>query len=692
MSRFLIVDDNTNNLYLLQKILEGHGHSVTTASQGVEALEKARSSPPDLIITDILMPEMDGFSLCKEWRNDPALKTIPFVFYTATYTDPKDEEFALSLGADRFLIKPQEPEIFLSIIQDVLAQYSTGVLKAASPQIEHEEEYYKQHNETLIRKLHQKIQRLEETTKSLQNEVYERKRIEEQLRKSEERYRLVVDHANDVIWSIDAEGCIRFINAAAKTMFGFEPAELIGNPITKIIHSRDLKTLKNEILSTLPEEKDSSGITIELVHQRSDQSECIGETKATPLYDSKGRLLEIIGITRDITEKKKLHEQLLHAQKMEAIGQLAGGVAHDFNNIIVVINGYSGIILRKIPSDDPIRSNLEEIIHAGNRAAALTRQLLAFSRRQVIQPQTVKVQDILQEMEKMLRRLIGEDIQFITEIRADSSWIFIDPGQFEQIIMNLVINARDAMPNGGQLSITIQNLEGDEIPAEHQPLLETGSHVMLAITDTGVGIDAMNLNHIFEPFFTTKECGKGTGLGLSTVYGIVKQNHGHIFVQSKLEAGTTFYVYFPRITEFSETLASNRPAQKTKGTETILVVEDNDPVRKLIVESLTDYGYTILSAKNGIEAIQIYREYSETIDLLLTDMVLPGKSGLLVVQEIRQINPKIKIIYMSGYTDNEIVWNGIHGENISFISKPFHQRTLALKLREVLDEEEKSIS
>lgn len=687
MSRFLIVDDSANNLYMLRKLLEGNGHEAVTAVNGTDALEKARTSPPDIVVSDILMPGMDGFGLCREWKKDDRLKHIPFVFYTATYTDAKDEEFALSLGADYFIIKPQEPEVFLEIIQSVFKRFSTESQEIAKPRITIEREYYKEYSETLIRKLQQKIKSLEQTAQSLEQEIADRKIIEEQLRSSEERYRLVVDNARDAIWRMNSGGIITFVSSSVKPLFGYEAEELIGQSILEIISHSDRGKMTQLIQQTSDGDITPKDIPVEMVHRRRDGSEFIGESKTTPIFDLTNRLQEIIGVTRDITEKKKMQEQLLQAQKMEAVGQLAGGVAHDFNNLLMVINGYADLIRVKIDPAHPIRADVDEIINAGNRASALTRQLLAFSRRQIIQPKTVNLNVILMDMDKMLRRLIGEDIEFITDIKSESNCIRIDPGQFEQIIMNLVVNARDAMPQGGLLSIEIDTRHIESAYEARISTVTPGAYVRMIVSDNGIGMDRYTLDRIFEPFFTTKEQGKGTGLGLSTVYGIVKQNQGHIFVRSETNRGTTFEILFP--------LVSNRPIQTTTKktvknidrTVTVLVVEDDDLVRQLIENGLATYGFDVLTAKDGRDAIRVCEEFDRSIDLLLSDVIIPGISGHQLIKEIRRIKPKIEPVYMSGYTDDKIAGHGTLDEGIPFIQKPFTQEELAIKLNEILGQQ-----
>ncbi|MEA3361488.1 MAG: cache domain-containing protein [Thermodesulfobacteriota bacterium] len=386
-------------------------------------------------------------------------------------------------------------------------------------------------------------------------------------------------------------------------------------------------------------------------------------------------------------EKEKLHAQLLQSQKMEAIGTLAGGVAHDFNNLLTIIIGSAELALMNIGEDNDIYKNITEIRNTGDRAASLTRQLLAFSRKQLIQPITLNLNETLTTLEKMLHRLIGEDIDLTTVFDPDLYKIEADPGQIEQVVMNLTVNARDAMPKGGKLTIETTNMGLDTgYFKDHGVESQPGPYVMLAITDTGKGMDRETQSRIFEPFFTTKERGRGTGLGLSTVYGIVKQNHGHIWVYSEPESGTTFKIYFPMSQKNTETIKKDQsPESSLKGAETILIVEDDETLCAMTKMILKGYGYNILTALNGEEGLKKISNHKGTIDLLLTDVVMPGMDGKKLAGIIQEKHPDIKIIYMSGYTDNAIANYGILEEGLNFIQKPFSRKDLARKVREALD-------
>jgi len=383
---------------------------------------------------------------------------------------------------------------------------------------------------------------------------------------------------------------------------------------------------------------------------------------------------------------RQSEQQLLQSQRLEAVGQLAGGIAHDFNNLLTVIGGYCGLQLRAMADDEPGRNRIEEIRIAADRATTLTRQLLAFSRKQVLQPKVFDLNSVVPEMEKMLRRMIGENIKLKTVLEPDLGNVKADPGQMEQVIMNLVLNSRDAMPAGGQLTIETANVYLDEAYARNHVAVVPGPYVLLAVSDTGTGIDEETQRHVFEPFFTTKALDKGTGLGLSTVYGIVKQSGGSIWLYSEMDKGTVVKIYLPRVSEEAEEFMPTKTAGDIpEGTETILLVEDANLVRHLAMDVLTSSGYRVLAAANGPDALSISEQTKEPIHLLLTDVVMPIMSGRELANQLTSLRPELRVLYMSGYTQDTIVDHGVLEEGINFISKPFTPDSLALKVREVID-------
>jgi len=389
----------------------------------------------------------------------------------------------------------------------------------------------------------------------------------------------------------------------------------------------------------------------------------------------------------ETSEKIKLEQQLMQAQKMESIGRLAAGIAHDFNNVLSVIIGYSELLLAAIPANDPSHDKIKAIYDAGSKAAILTRQILAFSRKQILEKKVISVNTIIRNFQKILGKMVGEDIVITTHLSAKSCTVEADPGQIEQIIMNLIVNARDAMPDGGEIIIETDEIQIDESYLDKHKEFKPGKYVLLAISDTGEGMDEDILSKIFDPFFTTKELGKGTGLGLATVYGIVKQHDGYIYAYSEKGKGTTFKIYLPACTKTKEEAESKSTGEALlQGHETILVVDDNASIRQLIAETLKPLGYNCLEAASGKEAIDILRQYGDKIHLLLTDVVMPGMSGRELAERIREERPEIKVIYMSGYTENVIARHGVLEPGINYISKPITPVRLAQKIRSVLDD------
>ncbi|MGE5567585.1 MAG: response regulator [Rhodospirillales bacterium] len=432
-----------------------------------------------------------------------------------------------------------------------------------------------------------------------------------------------------------------------------------------------------------------SGEEVEVVHSDGSRATCL--VSSAPVRDSQGFIVAAVATLHDVTERMQLEQQLRQAQKMEAIGRLAGGVAHDFNNLLTIISGYAQMLYDSLGPQDAMRRDVEPIIEAANRAAVLTRQLLTFSRRQIVQPRLLDVNRQVSRMNRMLRRVIGEDVELITSLKSGQSSIKADPGQLEQVILNLAINARDAMPHGGKLTIETAEIEIGNNSSGAPQELAPGRYVVLALSDTGVGMDAEVKSHLFEPFFTTKGKGKGTGLGLSTVYGIVKQCHGEIVIDSEVGRGTTVRIYFP-VAEVPGRRHHEVESQSTaagKGTETILLVEDEEEVRRLAREMLARQGYRVIEAGSGAEAMRIWHKRRGSIDMLLTDVVMPRMSGRELADKMRESRPDLKVMYMSGYTDDVIARHGVLDSGTAFLSKPFTSEALSRKVRSVLDEKSK---
>jgi len=513
--------------------------------------------------------------------------------------------------------------------------------------------------------------------------IAERKRAEERIC----RLAQAVENSAELIAIANPDGRISFANHALLQATGYKDTEIIGELFGKtLLSGNNPPALDEEIRArTLLD----GGWRGECLGRRKDDSDFPVFLSTGQIKDNRGLVIGIFGIGQDITDRKHLEEQLLVSQKMEAVGRLAGGVAHDFNNLLGVIVGYSDLVLDAFPSEDPRHQQLEQIKKAGLRATLLTRQLLTFSRKQVCQRVVLDINALVTDFNKMLRRMVGEDIELANALQPGLGQIKADPGQIEQVIMNLVVNSRDAMPNGGKLIIETANMDLDEDYCLLHPSVQPGHYVMLAVSDSGSGMDTKTQARIFEPFFTTKEEGKGTGLGLATVYGVVKQSEGHIWVYSELGKGTTFKIYFPRIDEPAQSAVTHRDvAASLRGSETILLAEDSTLLRVLTCALLENNGYKVIAAENGMEAVKLAERCDRPIHLLLTDVVMPGMSGRELADRLAVNRPDMRVLYMSGYTNDVIGHHGVLEPGLSFLQKPFSQEALTHKLREVLDRAE----
>ena len=517
-------------------------------------------------------------------------------------------------------------------------------------------------------------------------DITERREAEEAIRVSEERYRLIARTTNDVLWDWNLATDHILWNDAVHTAFRYDPEAVEGSSAwwEARVHPEDRERVLGG-LQALVEGKIESWVD-EYRFRCGDGGYATVLDRASVLRDETGRPVRAIGSMLDLTARKELEEQLRQAQKMEAVGRLAGGVSHDFNNLLTAIRGYAQLLLADMPSGEPIRDDLEEIDKAASRAAALTGQLLAFSRRQVLQPVVLGLNDVMANMEKMLRRLLRENITLVTEVEPTLGSIRADVGQIEQILMNLVINAGDAMPQGGTLTVETMNFDLSEPYPHRDGVVKPGSYVMLTVSDTGIGMDRETMARIFEPFFTTKGEGRGTGLGLSTVYGIVKQSGGHIWVYSEPGHGTTFKACFPRLDGLPATDGVNGAAsiEVPRGSETVLVVEDEDTVRAVLRRTLHRHGYSVLEARNGREALQILDQHPGSIHLVVTDVVMPEIGGPELLERTADRHPDVRALFISGYTEQTMLRRGVLSGRLAFLSKPFTPEALARKVRDVL--------
>ena len=626
--RLLLVEDSEDDALLLIRELvragfEPRAERVDTAAAMQRALDREEW---DLVVGDYSMPQFGGAAALELLRARGV--DVPFVIVSGTIGEERAVA-AMRAGARDYVSK--------------------GNLKRLVPVIERE----------------------------LREAAGRRDRL-----RAEAAYSTLVQHAPVGIYRSTPAGRFLSANNALVRMLGYESAEqLLALDMARDVYA---DAAERQRLLERDSYSDREYDEVEATWKRKDGQRLTVQLSVRAVRDETGRVAFYETFARDITERRQLETQLLQAQKMEAVGRLAGGVAHDFNNLLTVIMSYSDLLLEDLPTDAPDREDVAEIRKAAVAASSLTRQLLAFSRQQVLQPRVLDVNEVIAGTEKLLARLLGEDVRLTTTLSPKLGAVKVDPGQLEQIIMNLAVNARDAMPLGGRLSIETGNVDLDEEYVRGHPLAHPGRYVMLAVSDTGVGMDAATQARIFEPFFTTKEPGKGTGLGLATVYGIVKQHGGSIWVYSEPGHGTSFKIYLPRVDE-AVPAKEAAPSETIRGSETVLISEDVDAVRAVARQMLERQGYTVLDAPDGESALKLVGQYTGVIHLLLTDVVMPDLSGRELATRLAAVRPSVKVLYMSGYTDDAIVRHGILEEGIAYLQKPFTPDTLARKVRAVLD-------
>ncbi len=807
MTRILIVDDHPENVYFLRALLTAHGFAVEEAANGAEALGKAAIAPPDLVISDLLMPVVDGYSLLRRWRADATLRTVPFIVFTATYTTPRDERLAMAMGADAFLIKPAEPDAILGCVCDVQARQRDGLLPSMKGRTTGELELLQEYNEVLLHKIEQKVVEVERANEDLRREVAERKRVQEELRESGARFLATFEQTAIGIAHVDINGRFIWANRKLCEMCGYGPGELAGLSFSIMTHPdwreeaeaarramlagvlasyeaekrylrKDGSSFWGSLVATLVRDEAgrpdrfisvisdvtgrkaveevlrqrdraiqavSQGITItdpsrpdnpityasqgfermtgfseaevlgrncrflqgegtdpgqvarlreaiaaarpvevEILNYRKDGTPFWNLVSINPVRDDSGDLAYFVGVQSDVTARKRLESDLLQMQKMEAVGQLAGGIAHDFNNHLTVIGGYSDEILATPGLPPMIREAVTAISEAGQRAASLTRQLLGFSRQTMLQPRVIDLNGAVLAVARMLRRLISAHVRLDLVRAPDARAVLVDAVQLDQVLINLAVNARDAMPEGGRLTIETTNVTlGPDYCATHLDS-RPGDYVMLAVSDTGTGMTPEVRARIFEPFFTTKGVGKGTGLGLPTVLGIVQQSQGSIQVYSEPGIGTTFKIYLPAAESLAPVPDLVAPSIVPSGQETLLLVEDDENVRRLAQMALTRHGYRVLVARHGVEALTMIEAQEPRIDLVVTDVVMPEMSGPELVRRLRTRLPQLRALFMSGYTDDAVVRHGLLDATVAFIQKPYSGDALASKVRETL--------
>jgi PAS domain S-box-containing protein len=625
--RLLHVEDNLRDAKLCRTHLEGAGfkvHSDVVASP--EAFVNAlRSSPYDIILADYRLPNWSGLDVIETLKHEG--RSIPIILVTGTVGEEAAVE-SIKRGATDYILK------------DRLARLSLAVTKA-----------------------------LDEVTS-----VQERKKAEQ----NRDLLASIVESSDDAIIGTAPDGTILTWNCGASRIFKYDVEQIESKSLADLFAPESLDRLQSALETV---DRNESVERYEGRGRTSEGRVIDVQVTLSPIRNHAGAS----AIIRDTTEQKRFQREFFVAQKMEAIGRLAAGVAHDFNNLLTVVNGYCGMLLAQLKEHDSMYEEVSEINRAGERAATLTRQLLAFSRKQILKPCVIDLNTTVADMDRMLQRLIGEDVDLVTVLDPNLGTVDADPGQIEQVIMNLAVNARDAMPKGGKLTVETANVDLQESIIHRHVKMSPGAYVTLSVTDTGTGMDTETQVRIFEPFFTTKHHGEGTGLGLSTVYGIVQQSGGTILLYSEPGHGSTFKVYLPRVRKVAAHVDTARAVAQPRGSETILVVEDDDAVRNLICMILQKQGYAVLRGKNGGEGLLVCEQHAGKIDLMITDVIMPAMSGSDLAGRLKAVRPEMKVLYMSGYTDSAIVHHGVLAAGTPFLEKPFPPETVARKVREVLD-------
>jgi two-component system cell cycle sensor histidine kinase/response regulator CckA len=623
--RILVVDDDAQMLRTITDILRVHGYSPDTAPTGEHAIKLAEDfeTPAAVALIDLSLPDIDGIELVTRLR---AISDLTEVVILTGNASVDSAVRAMREKSYDYLIKPVNPDHLLATLERA-------------------------------------------------GERSERRRAEAGRHESEERLRQIFEHVSDALFIADDSGKILDANPAACTLTGLTLDELRKIPLQVALPES----------ADMTEARPQSGSNGFMQMKRA--SAGYGQSRVLNIDAAVFAPGVLVYTVRDLTNQTRLEEQLAQSQKMDAVGQLAGGVAHDFNNLLTVIMSYSSLLLGDLEESDPRRGDVQEITDAATRASGLTRQLLAFSRKQFLEPRVISVNTVVNGIEKLLRRLIGDDIELATTLDDHIHSINADPGQLEQVLINLAVNARDAMAQGGRIHITTANTM---LSADHngrQLSAAPGEYVMIAVSDTGTGMTREVQQRVFEPFFTTKGLGKGTGLGLSTVYGIVKQSGGDLWVYSEPGKGTTFKVYFPRAMDSDVEIAFKEEIESpTRGHETVLVVEDDPALRALSARVLEANGYTVLLARNGLEALAIASGHSGHIDMVATDVVMPKMNGRPLVEKLMETRGEMRVLFMSGYTDDEVMRRGVIDGRTAFLQKPFTPAQFAKKVRDVLDQ------
>ena len=661
----MVVDDSREALKLLTDTLVHEGYTVRPTNSGEHALAAVAAEPPELILLDIRMPVLDGFEVCRRLKSQEASRDIPILFLSAG-TEPEERVKCFEMGGVDFIPKPFQRGEFLARVRThlELARLQTRL-------------------EGLV---DQRTAELHAANEQLQRELSERKRAEETLRQSEASLARAqaIAHLGSWGWDLDSDR-VDWSDETAR-IYGIQREAFDGRlqSFVALTHADDRSILEEGLARA---RKGSATDPFEFRVIRNDQRVRVVQVHCADVRrDSDGRPACLVGTLQDITDHRELESKLLQAQKMEAIGQLAGGVAHDFNNILMVILGYASLL----KSDNSLladqKRRIEQIIVASEKAVAVTQGLLAFSRKQLMDPKVVDLNQVVQHVKKFLTRIIGEDVRLESLLHPDPLRVKVDVGQMEQVLINLATNSRDAMPEGGVLSIEAGCQEIDPPFVQAHGYGTLGRFAVLTVSDNGIGMDENVKKSMFEPFFTTKEVGKGTGLGMSIVYGIVRQHNGFMHVDSAPGTGSTFRIYLPLVeSEAAEEAPVDAPEPPTTGEETVLVVEDDATVRSLLEEVLSASGYQVIMACDGQDAVEKFHSHCDRVALIVMDMIMPKMSGMEAYKRIQQIRPGVRVLYSSGYPRDVIQSRGELDPQAELITKPVQPQELLQKVREMLD-------
>ena len=682
MARVLVVDDKEENVCYLRTLLEAGGHQAIVASNGAIALEKAQGAPPDIIISDLLMPQMDGYALLQAWKSDSVLRSIPFIVYTATYTQPEDEKLARDLGCDEFLLKPTEPDVVLLMVRKVLER---GSVKRPSDQAAlaryENEPLFKLYSHTLVRKLEEKSAELECVNQVLRQDIEKRERVETALRKSEERFRLLAQATTDVAWDWDIATNCYWVSAGWVPVLGhpLPSSAEVGLLWREILHPEDRARVLESLEHDLQSDVQIRFIRYRLRHGSGHWLHV--DDQAHILRDENGKAKRMVGGLTDRSRQIRLEEQIQRTQRLESLGQLTGGVAHDFNNLLTVILGNAQLLSEQVQHDPRLVTLANMVLQAADKGAELTRHLFAVVRRQPLEPEPMDIEERVRGMLPLLENVLGTRIQIHLDFSERLPTVVVDAGQLDNALLNLVVNARDAMAAGGALTISAYRVQVEQTVEDMQvdQTLVPGSYVALSVSDTGPGVARDDLPHVFEPFFTTKSEGQGSGLGLAMVLGFALQSGGHVGVESEPGQGAKFTLYLPDAPDdasIHETIPPVLPETAADVRGAILVVEDDPDVLHYVESVLISEGYDVESAQTPERAIELLQG-GQACDLLFTDILMPGMSVREFVEQACTLRSGLKVLYTTGYAGHDIYTEfGQFGLEGPVLHKPYRREKL----------------